>query len=356
MFRFIGLFSMFTVLPAWCADWNPRLAATYLDSRQKQWASWAPANKMGVPCVSCHTGETYLLVRPALRKALGESQPTEYETSLLNSLRSRVGKKTTKEMFGENAKEPHASQSAGVESIFAAMFLGTEAFDRMWSLQLADGDAKGAWNWNTFDLDPWEMPESTFYGAALAAMATGEAPPEYRDRPEVKERIASLTAYLQRELPAQPLHNRLIALWASTKFAPAVPATMQRSILEEVWRKQQSDGGWTMESLGAWKEHPKAPKSAGSNTYATGLTAFVLEKSGVPSDDPRLIRALTWLKAQQNPEFGYWDASSLNKPYAADYPPVLFMRDAATSYAALALLEAKSDKLLIKETGSLKLR
>jgi squalene-hopene/tetraprenyl-beta-curcumene cyclase len=341
MFRFIAVLSVFTTLPAWCADWNPRLAATYLDSRQKQWASWAPANKEGVPCVSCHTGETYLLVRPALRKALGESQPTEYETGLLNSLRSRVGKKTAKEMFGENAKEPHASQAAAVESIFAALFLGTEAFDRMWSFQLLDGDAKGAWAWNTFDLDPWETPQSTFYGATLAAMATGEAPAEYRDRPDVRERVASLTAYLQRELPTQPLHNRLIALWASTKLPEAVPVAARRQILDEIWQKQQPDGGWTIEALGKWNEHPKAPRSVGTNSYATGLTAFILEKTGVAPSDPRLAKALGWLKSHQDPEFGYWDATSLNKPYEADYPPVLFMRDAATAYATLALLESR---------------
>jgi hypothetical protein len=31
------------------------------------------------PCVSCHTGMTYLLARPVLRRALHESEPTTFE-------------------------------------------------------------------------------------------------------------------------------------------------------------------------------------------------------------------------------------------------------------------------------------
>ena len=74
----------------------------------------APANAAAKPCVSCHTGVTYLLARPALRKALGENTPTVYETGLLASLRSRV-----------DQKEPAAAQGLGVESILAARFLAT---------------------------------------------------------------------------------------------------------------------------------------------------------------------------------------------------------------------------------------
>src|ERR1700692_1452882 len=90
---------VFGALPACCGDGNPRLAAEYLDGRQKEWFAWPRAMKTGVPCVSCHTGVTYLLARPALRKALGEKQPTAYETGLLDGLRGRVAKMTPKEMF-----------------------------------------------------------------------------------------------------------------------------------------------------------------------------------------------------------------------------------------------------------------
>src|SRR5215831_19034904 len=155
------------VLPALAADWNPRAAADYLDARQKQWFAWPAANVEGGKCVSCHTGLTYLLARPALRRVLNEPHPTEYETGLLETLRARLPKRTPSELYPK-AKEPHLSEEAAVESIFAAWFVASpEAFDRMWSFQ----SQSGAWAWNSFDLDPWEMPESAYYGAALAALA-----------------------------------------------------------------------------------------------------------------------------------------------------------------------------------------
>lgn len=82
-----GLLVLFTCAAGLAADWNPRLAAQYLDGRQKEWFAWPQAASAEGPCVSCHTGLPYLLARPALRRILGEAQPTEYETGLLNRLR-----------------------------------------------------------------------------------------------------------------------------------------------------------------------------------------------------------------------------------------------------------------------------
>src|SRR5882672_3600450 len=114
-----------SVLPGYCGDWSPRLAADYLDSRQKEWFAWPAAKSSGGPCVSCHTGITYLLVRPALRRALGESTPTSYERGLLEGLRARVEKKSAAEL-SPSAKEPFASQKLGVEAVFSALFLALQ--------------------------------------------------------------------------------------------------------------------------------------------------------------------------------------------------------------------------------------
>jgi hypothetical protein len=75
------------------ASWSPELAARYLDARQKAWFEWKPAASVDGPCVSCHTGMTYLLARPALRRALGETDPTMYERGLMDRLRANVGAK-----------------------------------------------------------------------------------------------------------------------------------------------------------------------------------------------------------------------------------------------------------------------
>jgi squalene-hopene/tetraprenyl-beta-curcumene cyclase len=319
------------------ADWNQRLAADYLDSRQKEWFAWPRAKVPSGACVSCHTGLTYLLVRPALRRALGQTEPTPYEKGLLEAVQAQA--------------EASEDGLQGVETVFSALLFAIrdegnkilsaeakQAFDRLWSSQIRDGKEHGAWKWPDFKHDPWGTPDAQFYGAALAALALGTAPAEYRAQPEIREPVNALTAYLQREHASQSLHNRLALLWASSKLPTVLPPPMRQSLIDEILRKQQADGGWTIESLGPWRPRPEAPVQAGSNSYATGYVAFVLQQAGVGSSHEGLVRALDWLKGHQDRQFGFWAADSLNKRYEPDSMQVRFMQDAATAFASLALL------------------
>ncbi len=261
---------VFSVVAAAAADWNPRLAAQYLDSRQKEWFAWPRANAGAKPCISCHTGVTYLMARPALREALGETAPTEYESGLLASLRSRVG-----------LKEPAAAPGLGVESILAARFLGTaDAYDRMWALQVREGAAKGAWNWFALDRDPWEMPESRFFGTALAAMTV---PAKEQGRPEAQ----NLAAYLRREQAAQPLHNRLMQLWASQAFPEVLPLADRRALIDEIWKKQQADGSWTMDALGPFAGARESAARSGQQRLRHGLHGLRDAAGGGRSGEPQ---------------------------------------------------------------------
>jgi squalene-hopene/tetraprenyl-beta-curcumene cyclase len=316
-----------SLVSAWGADWNPRLAAQYLDSRQKEWFVWPRANAAAKPCVSCHTGVTYLLARPALRRALGEDTPTVYETGLLASLRSRV-----------QLREPANSPGMGVESVLAARFLGTpDAYDRMWALQEREGAAKGSWNWFNLNQDPWEMPESRFYGAALAATAI---PAQDRGRPEAR----ALAAYLGREQAAQSLHNRLMLLWAaSSGFPEVLPEAARRALVDEVWSRQQADGSWKMDALGPFQAHAHAPRAGGGSAYATAFAAYVLLQASGGGANPKLARALAWLRVHQDPECGCWQSVSMNEAYEPGSIPSRFMTDAATSFAVLALLESQKN-------------
>jgi len=340
-----------TAAASFCGDWNPRLAADYLDGRQKAWFEWSVAKKGDGVCLSCHTSMTYLLARPALSRALGEKESTLYETQLLASLKSRVDKKTALE-FSPKGKEPAASQGLGVEAVMSALLLASadvrsgalsseseQAFQRMWALQIPDGKDKGAWLWNSFDLDPWEEPDSMFYGAALAALAVGTAPAEYQGRPEIRENMAALKSYIAGAQKTQPMHNRLLLVWASAKLPGVLNGVDRKAILDKVMSCQQPDGGWTLEAIGPWKAHASAPASPGSNSYATAVVAFSLQQAGVSRKSPNVNRALSWLQAHQDPKGGYWDEQSMNKQYEPDSMPKLFMRDAATSFASLALVE-----------------
>jgi squalene-hopene/tetraprenyl-beta-curcumene cyclase len=312
------------------ADWNPKLAAQYLDSRQKEWFAWSQAASADGPCVSCHTGLPYLLARPALRRVLGETQPTLYETGLLNRLRAKAG-----------AKPPGPLQ--GVETIFTALFLTRDgadppalqkAFDQLWLLQVRDGRLKGAWPWYSANLDPWETPPSLYYGTALAALAIGAAPQNFREVPEAQERLRSMEDYLHSGLQDRPLHSRMALLWASSKLPEILTPSARQALIDELQKKQAPDGGWTLESLGPWTPHPDAALSTGSHSYATAFSAYVLGQAGVPSP-----RALEWLRSHQDLRTGAWSAASMNKHYPAGSMEEKFLQDAATAFAALALIE-----------------
>jgi squalene-hopene/tetraprenyl-beta-curcumene cyclase len=341
----LALAIAFAVVPVRGAGWSPQLAAKYLDERQREWFAWPQAQSPNGPCVSCHTGMPYLIARPALRRLLKESQPTMYETGLLDRLRSNAG-----------AKPAGVLQS--VETIFAAMLLpqGDVAqqatFDQLWALQKKDGDLRGGWQWYSANLEPWETPPQFQFGASLAAVAIGSAPENLRK----VEQVHALQGYLQNDVMSRPLHVRLAMLWASTNLPSIMTAAARQATIDETLNKQQPDGGWTLESLGPWTAHPDAPVSptaGASDSYATAFTAFVLRQelgardSGPTTRDSQLgardslrsstNRALEWLKAHQDPHNGAWHAVSMNKKYPAGSMQEKFLQDAATAFAAAAL-------------------
>jgi squalene-hopene/tetraprenyl-beta-curcumene cyclase len=343
------------VAPAFCQEWNARLAEQYMDSRQKEWIAWPKAMHSGVACVSCHTGLPYLLSRPALRQALGEKNgPTLYESVLVAGMRATVIRTDANDLFA-GLKGAIVDQVYGAQVVLSALVLamddaqrgklspeGEKAFDRMWSIQLNSGPDKGAWQWSDFDLDPWETKDSAFYGAALGALATGLAPAEYQARPEIRDNVAALRAYLRDGQKTTPLHNRVFLLWASSKLRDLLPTADRQAILDELWRKQEADGGWSIQSLGQWKKRDAAePVAVGSNAYATALVAFAAEQGGVQPSQVNLSKALAWLRTHQDAQAGFWSAESMNHKHSVyGVMAEKFMSDAATGYATAALLAA----------------
>lgn len=311
------------------ADWNQRIAADYLDARQKEWFAWPRAKVASSACVSCHTGLPYLLARPVLRRALGESQATSYEERLLEGVQAQAEGKVVLSALSFALRDAD-KKTLSLEA--------ERAFDRLWSSQIRDGKDRGAWEWPDFQRDPWATADSPFYGAALAALAVGTAPEGYQRRPQIGQQLNAMAEYLQREAPTQALHNRLTLLWAASKLPVALPPEGRHLIIDEILRKQQPDGGWTMESLGPWQRRTEAPPREGSNGYATAYVAFVIQQAGVGPSDGRVARALEWLRAHQDRQFGFWAAVSMNKRYEPDSMQIRFMQDAATAFAVLALL------------------
>ena len=340
-------------------SWDQKAAAAYLDRRQEWWIAWPRSQRdHDTFCVSCHTAVPYALSRQSLHSALAEQTPSSGERKLLDSVTKRVRLwKEVAPFYSDADRGAYKTvESRGTESVLNALILAardaqsgrlssdtTNAFVNMWAEQQTTGNQKGAWLWLRFNNEPWEADDSDYYGATLAAVAIGTAPSKYRGTPEIQNNIKMLREYLNREYAAQTPINRVALLWAAAKVPELIEPDRQKAIISELLEKQQSDGGWSLSSLsGAWKRSDGTAQEVESDGYATGLITFALQQSGVPPENAQLKSGLSWLTANQNKTEGSWQSFSLNKNKEHHLSPetALFMNDAATAYAVLALTNA----------------
>lgn len=342
-------------------SWNEKYAANYLDQRQDWWMEWPKAKRDHETfCVSCHTALPYALARPALSRALRERTPSSQERSLLENVtkRVRLWNEVAPYYSDANYGAHKAVESRGTESVLNALILASKdaengqlsddtrtAFANMWAEQQISGNNKGTWLWQRFGLEPWEADDSDYYGATLAAVAIGTAPGNYRATPEIQSRLTMLREYLDREYAAQMSLNRASLLWAAAKLPGLITQEQRNAIITELLGKQQADGGWSLSSLvGEWKRADGTPQETKSDGYATGLTVFTLEQSGITSENAELKRGLAWLARNQDRTEGSWVGYSLNRNKQHHISPetASFMSDAATAYAVLALTGTES--------------
>ena len=360
------------------SGWDKAAAAKYLDDREVWWQAWPHAQKdHDTVCVSCHTQVPYALARPAMRSQLGEHAISDPERIMLESIIKRVNLGNDAATFYSDAEHgPGKTKEArNAEAVNNALILvaydaessraadgkiayrtqpaihaaSRKAFEAMWATQEQTGPKAGAWLWQNFHFSPWEAPESEYYGAAQAALAAGIAPGNYRDDPKIQGNLALLRNYLRRELPNQPLINRVALLWASSKLSGLMTGQEREALADELKSKQHADGGWSLTDLGrnkegesSWKRHDDTPFDLRSDGYATGLIVLALEENGLGNISPAK-KGLVWILANQDKSEGLWPAWSINRHREPNSDAGKFMSDAATGFSVLALENSRVD-------------
>ena len=338
-------------------SWSRASAAHFLDQREIWWQNWPRAQKdSGTVCISCHTQVPYALVRPRLRSDLHQSYISAPEQVMLNSVEKRVTNWATMVPFYSDEKNGAGKtvEAHNTEAVLNAIILSNfdqklghlrpitvTAFDHAWALQSHDGPLAGSWVWQNFHLGPWEGDESGYQTSALLVLATHQAPDGYAHRPGVRAHLDQLTHYLRKNYATQPLINQMYVLWASGVEPSLITPAQRQTLLMAMLQKQHPDGGWNSFAIDPYERKDDSPASTTSDGYATALAALALEsgkKRRSESIKP-LQQALQWLRLRQNPD-GTWTAESINKHRDPDTAPALFMTDAATAYAVLALDQA----------------
>lgn len=291
-------------------------------------------------CISCHTNGSYLLTRPALTVALGTPPSSsirdffideldEFEAEDRQALRS--GLKPTQVAYlaaGLAEWDRHVTKTCSPET------------DRALRLMLEAQAENGSFR----NLDCWPPLESSaFHGTTVAAMATAAAPgwqaAAMKD-PLLAKGIDRMHHYLQQTRPPND-YAQVLLLWTSARVPGLISESRQTSLIDLIWEHQRPDGGWSLRDFGTpetWGSGNRADKLRAepeftrppSDGHMTGLAVLTLREAGIAASDPRIQRAVSWLKANQR-ESGRWWTRSLNTDKSH------FITYSGTCYPLLAL-------------------
>ena len=298
------------------------LAIEYLDNAALDW-------QQRMRCVTCHTNGLFLASR-------AEIAP--------HGTANRLAREFTREYLKRyviDKERPRGARGAieGIVSATALLAISDvkttgkldpitrKAFDYVWTQQ----NEQGCWEeWLKCNWPPFEVDDH--FGVTLVALAVGMAPEEYKQTPTATEGLRKLRKYLHDHSP-ENLHQMAMLMLASTTCDDLLAPDKRQEAIAELFSLQKIDGGWNLFALGDWQRSDgKEQDVTSSDGYATGFVTYVLRKSGVEAEDPRIQKAIGWLKANQRAS-GRWYTRSPRRDGKH------YISHAGTAYAVMALAE-----------------
>lgn len=279
--------------------------------------SWHKERK----CFACHSDYIYLMARPvASSRAPVHNELRAALEHVAERPRAKLGK------IGVTEAVMAAAVLASNDAATSGRLHATtrKALDRMWTLQREDG----GFTWLKNSQPPSEVDDQ--YGATMAAIGAGVAPERYADTPQARAGLDKIRRYLE-DHPPENLHHRAMRLLASRSVGGIMTEAQCGDVVEQFFALQKADGGWGLATFGQWKRCDGGEQDvASSDGYGTGFAIYVLRSAGVPARDPRIQRAVAWLKTHQR-QSGRWFTRSLWKDQRH------YLTHDGTAYAILAL-------------------
>jgi len=262
-------------------------------------------------CFSCHTNFPYLMARPLLGandtahrqvRAFAEAIVSErWPAPEPNDSPAKVGFSTEVVGIAAALALNDAATTGKLENVTRT------ALDRMWTVLRDDG----SFTWYEGAAPPSEI--GPHYGVTMALIGVGAAPDGYSDTPQAKAGVEQLCGYLRNQ-PANSPHRAGMLLWAASYFDDLLTTDDRRRRIHELCALQHEDGGWSLASLGNWTyEDGIRPATIESDGYGTGFVIYVLRRSGVPADDPRIQSGIRWLMSNQRASGGWFTPSQTRK-------------------------------------------
>jgi squalene-hopene/tetraprenyl-beta-curcumene cyclase len=149
-----------------------------------------------------------------------------------------------------------------------------------------------------------------FDQAVLAALAMTIAPNDFAKSKAARTTLDGIHRYLAAQAAHTPYQQGMM-LWLARHQPAWISNEECKSATTALLKLQRDDGGWSLASLlGDGKTAGVHAKDAPSDGYGTGFALFALRQADVPAADPRLQRAVRWLKTNQR-ESGRWFTRSL---------------------------------------------
>ena len=291
-------------------------AFSFLDSAA---LTWQKEQK----CFTCHTNYAHLYARPdAPTNQSAPSEVRKFAEDLITQRWEEKGPRWDAEVVATGAAL--AFNDAATSRHLHP--LTRKALDRMFTVQRDDG----GFTWKKCDWPPMESDDH--YGATLAAIAIGVAPDDYAKSEAAQNGLTKLREYFK-DNPGTTLHHRAMMLWANSYVKGILTEDESATVVSELLALQKADGGWGLATLGDWKRADgKEQDLQSSDGYGTGFALYVLRRSGIPAEDPRIQRGVEWLKSHQR-ESGRWFTRSLHKD------SMHYITHAGTAFAVMALRE-----------------